>query len=219
VSFMGPTDSKSHRDQPVLTLGASLEEAKAAMIMVHGRGASAENILALTTEFEGDGWAFLGPQAANHTWYPYSFLEPMEKNEPHLSEALQHLGELAESVIEAGIPRERIVLLGFSQGACLSTEFSVRNPGRYAGVVALSGGLIGPPGTPRDYQGSMDGTPAFLGCSDVDFHIPVERVHETDEVMSRMGADVTCKIYPGMGHTINHDEVKHIRALMASIEV
>ncbi len=206
-----------HSDQPVLGIGPAVEEAAAVMIMVHGRGASAQDILGLTTELNAESMTFVAPQAANNTWYPYSFLEPMEKNEPYLSSALGQLTGLVTSMEESGVPAERIILLGFSQGACLATEFAARNARRYGGVCGLSGGLIGPPGTSRDYAGSLDGTPVFLGCSDVDFHIPVERVYETEETMRALGGDVTAQIYPGMGHTINQDEIEHVQRIIDQV--
>lgn len=206
-----------HLNQPVLATGRPLSEAPAAVVMVHGRGASAESILELAAEFERPELSYVAPQAEGYTWYPYSFLAPFEKNEPGLSSALELLEKILAKLESEGIPPERTVLLGFSQGACLSTEFAARHPRRYAAVVALSGGLIGPPGTPRDYPGSLDGTPIFLGCSDVDPHIPKERVDESEEVLRRMGAQVTKRIYPGMPHTVNEDEVEWVRELLAGL--
>lgn len=206
-----------HADQPVVRSGEPLEEARAAMILVHGRGASATNILSLGEALRLVDYSMLAPQAAGHTWYPYSFLEPMERNEPHLSSALRRLETLVEEVIAGGIPAERLVLLGFSQGACLSLEYVARHPRRYGGVVGFSGGLIGPPGTARDYDGSLAGTPIFLGSSDPDSHIPVERVHETEVALDEMGAMVTTRIYPGMGHTINQEELEFARAIATSV--
>lgn len=206
-----------HRGQPILRMGSPLTQARAAMILIHGRGASASNILGLTSELEERDFAFLAPDAAGHTWYPYSFLMPLEQNEPHLSSALRLIGTMVEEVTDAGIPPERIILLGFSQGACLSLEFLARNPGRYGGVVGLTGGLIGADGTSRDYRGSLAGTPVFIGSSDPDPHIPVARVHETERVLSGMGAEVTTRIYPGMGHVINKDEVEHVQRMMETL--
>lgn len=208
-----------HGDQPVVAAGQPLPDASAAMILVHGRGASAESILTLADELDRPDLAFLAPQAARHTWYDYSFLAPLDQNEPGLSSALARLGELVEHIESEGVPAERIVLLGFSQGACLSLEFAARNPRRFGGVVALSGGLIGPPGTPRDYPGSLAETPVFLGCSDRDPHIPLQRVQESTRVFRRMGADVTERIYPGLGHTVNDDELDFIRELLAKFPV
>jgi predicted esterase len=191
--------------------------------MVHGRGATAESILTLAEEFGRPDLAYLAPQAYGYAWYPYSFLAPFEQNEPGLSSALAALGDVLEGVRAAGVPAERTVLLGFSQGACLSLEYAARNAapapggGRLGGVVALSGGLIGPPGTPRDYPGSLAGTPIFLGCSDRDPHIPKERVNESARVLSGMGAEVTERIYPGMGHTVNGDELDFVRGFLAGL--
>ncbi len=206
-----------HRGQPVLAAGRSLDEADAAMVMVHGRGATAEDILSLAGELERPELAYLAPQAAGYTWYPYSFLAPMEQNEPGLSSGLEVLGDLLRHLEAHGIPAERTVLLGFSQGACLTLEYAARNARRYGGVVALSGGLIGPPGTPRDYEGSFAGTPIFLGCSDRDPHIPRDRVDESAEVVRRMGAEVTERIYPAMGHTVNEDELSFVRDLVKTL--
>jgi predicted esterase len=199
----------------VLAAGRPLGEASAAMILVHGRGGSAEDMLGLGAELRRPELAYLAPQASGHTWYPYSFLAPLEQNEPGLSSGLEVLTDLVAHLEQAGIPAERIVLLGFSQGACLSLEFAARNSRRWGGVVALSGGLIGPPGTPRDYAGSFAGSPVFLGCSDRDPHIPKERVDESAQVFQRMGAAVTERIYPGLGHTVNEDELDFVRELVA----
>jgi len=206
-----------HRGQPVLAAGRPLADADAAMVLVHGRGGSAEDILGLAAELGRPELAYLAPQAAGHSWYPYTFLAPLQQNEPGLSSGLDQLGALVAHLEQAGIPAERVVLLGFSQGACLSLEFAARNARRYGGVVALSGGLIGPPGTPRDYPGGLNGTPVFLGCSDRDPHIPKDRVDESAKVFERMGATVTERIYPGMGHTINEDELDFVRDLLTPL--
>lgn len=205
----------------VARAGRPLQEAEAAVVMVHGRGATAESILTLAEEFgqpDVANLAYVAPQAPGFTWYPYSFLAPIERNEPHLSSALRTLEEVLAELAAAGIPPERTVLLGFSQGACLTLEFAARHAQRYAGVVALSGGLIGPPGTPRDYPGTFDGMPVFLGCSDRDPHVPEERVHESAEVFRRMEARVTERIYPGLGHTVNQDELSWVADLLATLK-
>jgi len=173
-------------------------------------------MLGLTREFAARDVSYVAPQAAGRTWYPYPFLAPIQQNEPYLSSALRLLGALVQQVDGEGVGADRIVLLGFSQGACLSLEFAARQAQRYAGIVALSGGLIGPPGTPRNYAGSFDGTPVFLGCSDVDPHIPLERVHESGDVFRRMGATVDERIYPRMGHTVNRDEIDAVDAMLKS---
>ncbi len=206
-----------HQGQPVLTAGEPLDKAKAAMIMVHGRGASAEDILSLTTELNQPGFAYLAPQAAGYTWYPNSFLAPIASNEPGLSSGLAVIASLLAKLTEAGISPERTILLGFSQGACLTLEFAARNARRYGGLAGLSGGLIGPDGTPRDYPGSLDGTPVFLGCSDVDPHIPKERVEFSAEVLQRLGGNVITRLYPRMEHTINRDEIRQIQDMMSAL--
>src|SRR2546425_9353487 len=185
------------------------------MVMVHGRGASAESILDLAVELHQPGFAYLAPQAAGDTWYPYSFLVPLARNEPGLSSGLAAIANVLAQVAQAGIPLERTMLLGFSQGACLALEFVARNARRYGGVAGLSGGLIGPDGTPRDYPGSLAGTPVFLGCSDVDPHVPKERVQQSAEVLQRLGGNVTARLYPSMGHTVNRDELRFVQTMMA----
>lgn len=203
-----------HQGQPIAHAGQRLDQAQAALILLHGRGATAASILLLAEELYHPAYAYVAPQAANNTWYPYTFLAPMAQNEPWLSSALARVGEVVATVEAAGIPAERIALGGFSQGACLASEFMARNARRYGGLLAFSGGLIGPPGTPRTYTGSLDGTPVFLGCSDVDPHIPKARVEETAAVFEELGAQVTMRLYPGMGHTINADEITHARTLL-----
>jgi predicted esterase len=210
------TPNDPHRRQPVLTLGPAPSAARLTMIAVHGRGASAEDILGLAAELGTTDIAFLAPQAAGRTWYPYSFLAPLQDNEPGITSALGVIAGLVDGLVAQQIPHRRIALLGFSQGACLVLEFSARHPRQYAAVVGLSGGLIGPPGTPRTYPGSLAGTPVFLGCSDIDPHIPLDRVHETAEVLRRMGASVDERIYPRMGHTVNPDEITAVNALLLS---
>ena len=182
--------------------------------MVHGRNASPRNILDLVPRVNRPDFSYLAPAAANHTWYPYSFMAERQQNEPGLSSALHTLGALIDDVVSKGVVRERIVLLGFSQGACLTSEFAVRRAARYAGVIVYTGGLIGPPGTTWNNGGSFDGTPVFFGCSDVDNHVPKTRVAESAAVFTRMGATVTERIYPGMGHLVNDDEIAFTQALL-----
>lgn len=206
-----------HQGQPVLATGEPLETARAAMIMVHGRGATAESILELATDFKRPGFIYLAPQAAHYSWYPNSFLAPTDSNEPGLSSGLAVIATLLEQLAQAGIALEKTILLGFSQGACLSLEFVARHARRYGGVVGLSGGLIGPDSTPRNYPGSFEGTPVFLGCSDVDFHVPKERVELSAQVFRAMGGDVTLRLYPGMGHTVNRDEIRFVQEMVARL--
>ena len=213
---MAPNPQDPHAGQPVLRAGSPVADARLVAIMIHGRGASAENILQLAREFHAADIAYLAPQAAGSTWYPYSFLSPIEQNEPGISSGLRVIERLIDDVTRQGIQPERIVLMGFSQGACLSLEFAARHPRRYAAIAGFSGGVIGPPGTPRDYAGTFDRTPVFLGCSDVDPHIPLERVHETAAVFRRMGASVDERIYPGMGHTVANDELEAVDALLSA---
>ena len=205
-----------HQGQPVLEAGERLSTARAAMILVHGRGASAADIMALGAELMQPGFAYLAPQAAGNTWYPYPFTAPMDSNEPYLSSALEVLATVLTSVEET-IPAERVVLLGFSQGACLTLEFAARHARRYGAVVGLSGGLIGPDETPREYPGDFAATPTFLGCSDVDPHIPKERVIASGEVLERMGAVVAVRLYPGMAHTVNADEIRTVNQMVKAL--
>ncbi len=203
-----------HAGQPVLRSGAALEEARLVVILLHGRGASARDILGLSTQFSATDIAWLAPQAARSTWYPHSFLAPLEQNEPWLGSALRIVAGLVEQAGEQGIPPERLAVMGFSQGACLALEFAARHARRYAAVVAFTGGLIGPPGTSRNYDGDLAGTPIFIGCSDIDPHVPLERVRESSAVLRGMGAVVDERIYPRMGHTINADELDAAAALL-----
>lgn len=209
--------SGPHQGQELLTAGKPLDEAQSAMILIHGRGASAYDILELGYYLAPPEMAQLAPQAANSTWYPYSFLSPLAQNEPGLSSALQVVGDLVAQVEEAGIPAQKIIIGGFSQGACLTSEFAARNARRYGGLLIFSGGLIGPPGTPRSCTGSLAGTPIFVGCSDVDFHIPLQRVEETAILLADLGGAVTKKIYPHMGHTIIQDEIDQARDIVARL--
>jgi phospholipase/carboxylesterase len=184
------------------------------MILIHGRGADAESILQLVNEFNGSGFAYAAPQAKNNTWYPNSFLFPIESNEPGITSGINKIDSVLKELNKDGIPFERIILLGFSQGACLTLEFAVRNTKKYGGIVGLSGGLIGPDIIVRNYSGSFEKTPVFLGCSDVDPHIPLERVHFTKYTFETLSASVTERIYKNMGHTINKDEINFVNELM-----
>lgn len=203
-----------HRDQPVLRFGPDPSSARLSIVAVHGRGASAADILSVARELAIDDVAFVAPEAAGRTWYPYSFLAPLSDNEPYLSSALALLGRLVAD-LQRQVGAERVGLLGFSQGACLSLEFAARNAASCAAVIGYSGGVIGPPGAPRHYSGTMKGTPVFLGCSDSDPHIPLERVHETAEIFRRLGATVDERIYPRMGHLVNLDEIEAVRTLLS----
>lgn len=206
-----------HRVESALAYGASIEEAKAAIILVHGRGATAESMLPLADTIGRPDIAYVAPQATGSTWYPNSFLAPLATNEPGLSSALALIGELIERCGAKNLPPDRIGLIGFSQGACLCTEFGARRPRRYGFIAGLSGGLIGPPGMPRNDAGSLAGTPVFLGCSDIDRHIPLGRVRETATILRGLGADVDERIYPGLGHTVNGDEVDALRGLVSRL--
>lgn len=209
-----PPSNGPHQGQPVLDAGASLDEAEAAVILLHGRGASARGMLTLADELALSGVAYRAPQAAMRSWYPQSFLAPVEQNEPELTSALQAVADVIDTIRTGGVSTDRIVLLGFSQGACLATEYAARHSQRYGGIVGLSGGLIGPEEAPLDYEGDLEGTPVFLGCSDQDPYIPLERVRETADVLETLNAEVTTRIYEGMGHTTNDDEIEHVRSLL-----
>ncbi len=209
--------SGPHAEAPVATAGVPLEGARAAGILIHGRGASAQGILDLSRAVGVEGVTWLAPQASGFSWYPYGFMAPTEANQPYLDSALELVGSLVAQLVGSGMDAQRIVLGGFSQGACLSLEWAARNPGAVGAVVGLSGGLIGPEGRAWDYEGVFPDTPIFLGCSDVDAHIPVERVEETTEVLAGMGARVDKRIYPGMGHTVNEDELHAFRTIVEGV--
>lgn len=206
-----------HQGRPVKVGGAPMEKARGAMVMVHGRGATAASILTLAAELSRPTFAYYAPDASDGEWYPLSFLSPIAQNEPGISSGIQAIADVLATIEAAGIPPERTLLLGFSQGACLALEFVARNARRYGGIAGLSGGLIGPDDTPRDYAGSLAKTPVFLGCSDIDPHIPKERVVLTSEVMKRLGGVVTLRLYPGMGHTVNVDEIMHVQSMMDGV--
>lgn len=206
-----------HGGIPLHAAGVPLEAASAALILIHGRGATADDILSLHDLLDAPNLAVIAPQSAGAAWYPERFIAPIEANEPYLSSALTRIAEVAAHIESHGIPASRIVIGGFSQGACLASEFVIRNPRRWGGLLAFSGGYIGPPGETRPPQGSLDGTPAFLGCSDVDPHIPLQRVRETTSLLKAMGAQVTEKIYRNMGHTIYGDEIDHANDLLRNL--
>jgi phospholipase/carboxylesterase len=207
-----------HKDQPILRLGPTLDQAQAAVILLHGRGASAQDILGLALEFDLPHIAWLAPEAANHTWYPNSFLVPTRENEPWLTSALAKVQSTIDQLLAGGLPLNKIALCGFSQGACLSTEFVARNPARYAALIALTGGLIGTDqeaSGPR--TGSLEGTPAFLASGDPDPHVPWKRVERSAEVLTTLGANVTTHRYPNRPHTVTRDEITRARQLLAAI--
>jgi predicted esterase len=228
------SEGSGHAGQPVLARGAPLQEAAAATILLHGRGADANSILALADEIDRPGpvpgpaqvpgrppgrkhLAYLAPQAARSEWYPNRFLAPLDQNEPWLSSALSTVGGLLARLEIHGIQPDHTILLGFSQGACLALEYAARHPRRYGGLIGLSGGLIGPPGTSWNSPGSLEGTPVFLGCGDPDPHIPRERFLESAAVLRGMGAAVTAKLYPGLGHTVNRDEIQEIKKMLETL--
>lgn len=209
--------SGPHQDQPLLTAGSSLDAADAAVIMVHGRGATARGILGMAGEFDTENVAYLAPQAARNEWYPQSFLAPVEQNEPGRRSGLQAIDDALSAADDAGVPAENTLVMGFSQGGCLASEYVARNPHRYGGLAALSGGLIGESIDHDDYEGDLEGTPAFFGCSDVDPHIPEERVHESAAVFEQLNADVEKRLYEGMGHTVNQDELQYVSGLIGQL--
>lgn len=208
----------SHDGQPVLRAGTALDSAGAVAILVHGRGADPRDMLGLAEALDRPGVAYLAPAAAGNVWYPYSFMAPRERNEPWLSSALAVIERLVTDAIARGVDARQILIGGFSQGACLASEFCIRHPRRYGGLLAFSGGLIGAPGTTwEDVTADLDAMPVFMGCSDVDPHIPKERVLESEQVFARLGADVVRKLYPGMGHTINADEIREAQRIIDGV--
>lgn len=207
-----------HNGAALLVAGAPLAAAKGALVLVHGRGADAEGMLDLARHLQAEQFAWVAPQAVGHAWYPYPFLRPIAENQPHLDSALALLNSITTALAGDGIPSGRQFLLGFSQGACLALEFAARADQRWGGVIGLSGGVIGPPGTTWDRPRGIAGTPVFLGCSDVDPHIPVTRVHETRDLFTRLGAEVDERIYPGMAHTVSDDEISAVRVLLERLK-
>jgi phospholipase/carboxylesterase len=208
------TDADPHADQPVTLAGPPFAVSGRAIVLIHGRNASPRNILDLAPRLDRPGFSLVAPAAAGHTWYPYSFLEQTAKNEPYLTSALNRVSRVIADVNAAGIPTSRIVLLGFSQGACLAAEYGYRHAEPFGGLVLFSGGLIGPPGTTWQTPRSFRRTPVFLGCSDVDAHVPKWRVDETAATFAAMDAEVTERIYPGMGHLVSDDEIVAAQSIL-----
>ncbi len=206
-----------HGTEGMLVTGQPLEEAQSAVILIHGRGAPPESMLPLAEELSREDTIFILPRASGSQWYPFRFIEKRIKNEPGLTSALRLVDGIVRALIAAGLSRERIFIGGFSQGACLALDYAALHPARYGGVFALSGGLIGATIDTEGYGGSLENTPVFIGCSNVDFHIPLERVQESSRVLRSLGAEVTERIYPGMGHTVNEDELKTIKAMLSKV--
>jgi len=201
----------------VVPTGVPARDARVVVILTNRRNAAPENILVLAPRLDRADVAYLAPAAPGRTWYPQSFMAPTAANEPYLSNSLRVLPELLQQVVAGGVPTERIVLMGFSQGACLTAESTVRHPARYGGIVLFTGGLIGPPGTTWNSEGSFAGTPVFMGCGDADPHVPASRVDESEQVFSRMGAQVTKRIYPGMPHIVNDDEIAFAQQILDGV--
>lgn len=191
----------------IITGGVPLKDAQKALIMLHGRGATAHDILALAKYLHLEDFAFVAPQAENRTWYPYSFLAPIDENEPYFSKSLDAIQQVVDSILQSGIPKDHIYFLGFSQGACLALEYTARNAAHYGGVVAFTGGLIGDRIYEDHYTGNFENTPIFIGTSDPDIHVPVERVNESEQTLQKLGASVHKKIYINLGHTISQNEI------------
>lgn len=206
-----------HQNQPVVAAGAPLGASPTVVVLIHGRNAGPENILDLARRFDRPALTYLAPAAAGRTWYPHSFMADIDSNEPGVSSGIAVIASLVARIEAAGVPARRVVFCGFSQGACLLSEFAIRHARRYGGLLVFSGGAIGAPGTAWHHAGQFDATPVFLGCSDIDSHVPASRVRETAEVFARMGADVTTRIYPGMGHLVNEDEIAHAQSLLDSL--
>jgi phospholipase/carboxylesterase len=211
------SEDTPHQGRPLVTAGTDVADADAALVLVHGRGATAQSIVSMAETFHRPGVALLAPQARNSTWYPRSFLEPVKLNEPGRTSGLAAIDDAVGTASGADIPLDRIVVLGFSQGGCLASEYVARNPRRYGGAVALSGGLIGRSVDPAEFEGDLERTPYFIGCSDSDPHIPVERVHATAEVFEKLNADVEQRIYEGMSHGVNDDEREYVDGMVADL--
>jgi phospholipase/carboxylesterase len=197
--------------------GTEPHKAHTFMIAIHGRGADAGSILSLAQELDVSGVCWIAPQAPQRTWYPQSFIAPLAANEPYLGQSLDRIAGLLNAVENTGVEPDAIGLLGFSQGACLALETVIRRPRAYRAVIGLSGGYIGPLDAARTAEGRLDGAKVFLGCSDIDSHIPLQRVQETTLLMRGMGAEVTERIYPGFGHAVNHDEIDEARRMLTRV--
>ena len=211
--------SGPHGGARLVTAGAAGAAARAAVILCHGRGGDAEDMLALARELHAPDAMFVAPQAEGMSWYPYPFLAPLRSNEPYLSSALELLEAIVMALTAGGTPPERQTLIGFSQGGCLALEYAGRRARRYGGLAGLSSGLIGPPGRTWNFNGSLEGTPVFLGCSDIDPHIPRERVEESARELARIGGEVDLQIYRGMGHTVIRDELDRVQRMLDHIVV
>jgi predicted esterase len=210
TKFVGP-----HQTEKLITGGADPKNAKAAMVMIHGRGATAESILSLANDIEHRNMiTFYAPQAADNTWYPHPFLQPSVMNQPGLDSGLQRIFDVISEIEAKGIKKEDIFLLGFSQGACLASEFLARHPEKYAGLIVLSGGVIGDEVIMDNYEGDLEETPVFIGCSTADPHIPKDRLEDTEKLFKKLNADVTLTRYSGLGHTINEDEINEINKIL-----
>jgi predicted esterase len=206
-----------HAAQPIIRAGAPLPDARAVMILLHGRGGSAEDIIAFGEAIAPSGWAFLAPQAAQHTWYPYSFLASRAQNEPWLRSALAKVQETVSAALDQGTPLSKVVIAGFSQGACLATEFVARNPGRYGALMAFTGGLIGPLEEPIQLNGDLAGTTVLLSAGDPDPHVPWRRVEQTAELLRDIGGNVTLERHPGKMHSVSPAEVDLGRRFLTSL--
>lgn len=207
------SEADPHQGQPIETAGAPPQVAETAVVLLHGRGSTARSFLTLIDEFLHHGVMYLAPQAAHNSWYPRSGYVPLETNEPWFSSALDHVASALEMAADAGVPLERTLLLGFSQGGCLASEFVARNPRQYGGLVVLSGSLLGTETFESD-DGSIDGTPVFLGCSSDDPYVAAERIHDSARVFEQLGGDVTSKLYDGLGHAINDDEIRMVNTFI-----
>ena len=205
-------------EKKIFTAGKNLSEAKKVLIMIHGRGAFAEDMLSLAGYFNVEDYALIAPQAENNTWYPYSFLASPKQNKPWLTSALNVLKEIVSDINNAGIISENIYFLGFSQGACLMLEFITRNARKWGGAIAFTGGLIGDKIYTENYKGDFEGTKIFIGASSTDAHVPVKRVYATTNTLKNMHAEVTEKIYDNMEHTINNDEIEMANKLFFSTD-